>query len=184
MKEEGLAEVSVLSDELLRHLIAVGEVDILVGLPTFNNADTVDQVVRAIQIGFVKYFPRERTALIDLDGGSTDGTPEAVRNASIHDFRALLTAQPLRTLHRITTPYDRMPGRENAVRILFAAADLLRAKACAVVSADLQSITPEWIDALIRPIYREGFDLVTPLYHRHKFASGSRSAGNSASQAV
>src|SRR6185295_12585087 len=32
---------SLLSDELVRQLVAVGQVDIVVGLPTFNNASTV-----------------------------------------------------------------------------------------------------------------------------------------------
>ena len=164
-----MAEESVLSDELLHQLIAVGEVDILVGVPTYNNGKTAGQVVRAVQVGFLKYFPRERAVLINPDGGSTDGTPDAVRNATIRDYRTLMTSQPLRTLHRISIPYYGIPGRENALRTIFAAADLLRAKACAVVSADLQSVTPEWIEGLIRPIYKEQFDLVTPLYHRHKF---------------
>ena len=164
-----MAEESVLSDELLRDLIAVGEVDLLVGVPTYNNARTAGQVVRAVQVGFLKYFPRERTVLINPDGGSTDGTQEAVRNATVGDFQTLMTSQPLRTLHRISTPYHGNPGRENALRTIFAAADLLRAKACAVIGADLQSVTPEWVEGLIRPIYRDHFDLITPLYHRHKF---------------
>ncbi|NKE71171.1 glycosyl transferase family 2 [Candidatus Manganitrophus noduliformans] len=163
------ADESLLPDDLLHRLIAVGEVDLLVGIPTLNHAGTVGQVVRAVQIGFVKYFPRERTALINLDGGSTDGTPEQVRAASIDDFRPLLSAQPLRTLHRITTPYPGSPGRDGALRTLLAAADLVRAKACAVVSGDLENITPEWIDALLRPVYKESFDLIAPLYQRHKF---------------
>jgi hypothetical protein len=167
--EDSLAEETVLSDELLQQLIAVGEVDILVGIPTCNNAKTIGQVVRAVQVGFVKYFPRDRTVLITPDGGSTDGTPDLVRNASVEDFRPLMAAQPLRTVHRITSPYHGISGRENAMRVIFAAAELLRAKACAVVGADLQSITPEWIESLIRPVYRENFDLVTPLYRRHKF---------------
>lgn len=169
MKEETLAEETHLSDDLLRRLIAVGEADILVGIPTLNDAETVGQVVRAVQTGLVKYFPRERSVLINPDGGSTDGTLEAVRDASIQDFRSLHTAQPLRTLHRITASYPGRHGREGALRTLFTAAELLRAKACAVVGADLQSITPEWIESLVRPIYKESLDLVTPLYHRHKF---------------
>ncbi|HET6370658.1 MAG TPA: glycosyl transferase family 2, partial [Nitrospiria bacterium] len=164
-----MAEGTFLSDELLQQLIAVGEVDILVGIPSCNNIATIGQVVRAVQVGFVKYFPRDRTVLINPDGGSTDGTPDRVRNASVEDFRPLMAAQPLRTVHRITSPYHGIPGRENALRVIFAAAELLRAKACAVVSADLQSITPEWIESLIRPVYKENYDLVTPLYRRHKF---------------
>jgi hypothetical protein len=41
---------SALSDALLRQLIAVGQVDILVGLPTLNNAATILDVVRAIHV--------------------------------------------------------------------------------------------------------------------------------------
>jgi hypothetical protein len=164
-----VAEDTVLSDDLLSQLIAVGEVDILVGVPTYNNVKTAGQVVRAVQVGFLKYFPRARTVLINPDGGSTDGTVDVVRNATVSDYRTLMTSQPLRTLHRITAPYSGRPGRDHALRTIFAAADLLRAKACAVVSAELQSVTPEWIEGLIRPVYKEQFDLVTPLYHRHKF---------------
>jgi hypothetical protein len=164
-----LAEESFLSDEFVRKLTAVGEVDILVGVPTLNNRGTIEQVVNAIQLGLVKYFPRQRVVLINPDGGSNDGTPEAVRNASIPDFRTLLSATPLRTIHRISTTYGGVDGRSSAWRTILAAVDLLQAKACAVVSPDLESITPEWIEALVRPIYKEQFDLVTPIYHRHKY---------------
>jgi hypothetical protein len=164
-----LAEETFLSDDFVRKLTAVGEVDILVGVPTFNNRDTIEQVVNAIQLGLVKYFPRERIVLINADGGSRDGTPEAVRNSAIQDFRTMLSSSPLRTIHRISTTYGEVDGRSNAWRVILAAADLLRAKACAVVSPDLESITPEWIEGLVRPVYREKFDLVTPIYHRHKY---------------
>jgi hypothetical protein len=164
-----LAEETFLSDDFVRKLTAVGEVDILVGVPTFNNCSTIEQVVNAIQLGLVKYFPRQRVVLINPDGGSNDGTPEAVKNSSIPDFRSLLSASPLRTIHRITTTYGGVDGRSSAWRIIMAAADLLRAKACAVISPDLESITPEWIEALVRPVFKEHFDLVTPIYHRHKY---------------
>ncbi|HET7213545.1 MAG TPA: glycosyltransferase [Terriglobia bacterium] len=164
-----MAEETFLSDEFIRKLTAVGEVDILVGVPTFNNRGTIGQVVNAIQLGLVKYFPRERVVLVNPDGGSTDGTPEIVKNAAIADFRTLLSSSPLRTIHRISTTYGGVDGRSSAWRIIMAAADLLRARACAVVSPDLESITPEWMEALVRPIYKEQFDLVTPIYHRHKY---------------
>ena len=164
-----MAEETFLSDEFIRKLTAVGEVDILVGVPTFNNRRTIEQVVNAIQLGLVKYFPRERVVLVNPDGGSNDGTPEAVEKASIPDFRTLLSSSPLRTIHRISTTYGGVDGASSAWRIIMAAADLLRARACAVVSPDLESITPEWIEALVRPVYKEQFDLVTPIYHRHKY---------------
>ena len=45
----------------------------------------------------------------------------------------------------------------------------LQAKACAVVDSDLRSITPEWIDMLLRPILFAGYDFVAPYYQRHKY---------------
>lgn len=167
--KEKFAEGSFLSDEFLRQLTAVGEVDVLVGVPTLNNAQTVGHVARAVQLGFAKYFPRERAVLINPDGGSRDGTPEVLSSTSIEGSPGLLSSRPLRTVHRISTRYPGLPSRGSALRTILAAADLLRAKACAVVSPDLRSIAPEWIEHLLRPVHKEKFDYVAPVYHRHKF---------------
>jgi hypothetical protein len=153
----------------LNQLTAVGGVDILVGIPTLNNSKTIGRVASAAQVGLVKYFPRARAVLILPDGGSRDSTPEAVKRATVQDFRSLLTPNPLHTIHRLTTSYPGMQGYGSAVRIVLAAADLLRAKACALISPDLESMTPGWIESLIRPVYTEQVDYVTPVYHRHKF---------------
>jgi hypothetical protein len=46
---------------------------------------------------------------------------------------------------------------------------LVRAKACAVISPESTSIEPEWIARLLGPVYHDNFDLVAPIYRRHKF---------------
>src|SRR5512138_1257861 len=92
---------SSLSDALLRQLMAVGQVDILVGLPTLNNASTIIDVVRAVHVCFTRDFPRLRTVLINADGGSTDGTPDLIRAASFTDADVVQTSYSLRTLHRV-----------------------------------------------------------------------------------
>ena len=162
-------DLSFLPEELRRRLLEVGEVDILVGIPSYNNARTIGHVVRAIQGGFAKYFPDQRTLIINSDGGSSDGTAGVVAQASIDDMGTLLARHPLRTVHRIITPYHGIPGKGSALRTVFAAATALKAQACAVVDSDLRSITPEWVDLLISPVLRERFDFVAPLYHRHKY---------------
>ena len=43
-----MAEETLLSDDFLRQLINVGEVDIVVGLSTHNNAKTIEPVIGAI----------------------------------------------------------------------------------------------------------------------------------------
>ena len=164
-----MAEESFLTDDFLRQLINVGEVDILVGLPTHNNAKTVGSIVHAIQSGILRGFPRERAVIINADGGSRDGTPELVTGVSIDDVRPASNLHALRTLHSISTRYPSSPASGFALRTILAAAELLRAKACVVMSPESANIEPEWLSKLLGPIYRDGFDLVTPTYRRHKF---------------
>ena len=88
LPEVRLADESFLTDDFLRQLINVGEVDILVGVPTHNNAKTIGAIVEAIQTGILRFFPRQRAAIINADGGSRDGTPELIVKAAIDDALA------------------------------------------------------------------------------------------------
>ncbi len=165
-----LAEESFLTDDFLRQLISIGEVDILVGLPTHNNAKTIGSVVAAIQAGILQWFPRERAAIINADAGSRDGTPELVVSASIDDGQRRASNRfALRTLHSISMQYASSIARGTALRAILGAAELLRARACAVISPESTSLKPESLRALLHPVYADDFDLVLPTYTRHKF---------------
>ena len=164
-----MAEETVLTDDLIRQLINVGEVDLLVGLPTHNNAETVGGVVQAIQAGILKCFPRERTAILNVDAGSKDGTADVVMASSINDLRRAYNTHALRTLPSITTRYAGSPSSETSLHTVLAASDLLRAKACVVISPESVNIEPGWVDALLRPVYRDHIDFVAPIYRRSKF---------------
>jgi glucosylglycerate synthase len=166
--EDELAEETLLTDDFLRQLINVGEVDIVVGISTHNDAKTIEPVVRTIQTGILKCFPRERVAIINADGGSQDGTPELVTGCSIDDLWRASKVYALRTLHAISTRYARTPDPGTALRTIFAAADLLRAKACVLISPDSTTIEPDWVQKLARPVCSDNFDLVCPLYRRQR----------------
>jgi hypothetical protein len=159
--------VSILSDELLRSLMAVGEVDVLVGLPTLNHADTVGAHVRAAHVAFNRELARERTLFMNVDGGSNDGTPEIVRDASLVERETVLASQSLRTRHRISTPYHGVPGKVGALRTLFAAADLLHARVVVVLDPEVTSTTAESIAALARPVLAGEAQFVSPAFARH-----------------
>jgi len=146
----------------------IGETDVLVGIPSYNNTDTISHVVRAVSAGLAKYFARSRVVLVNSDGGSSDGTPEAVAKAVV-DLGTLLISEQQSPLHKIITPYHGIPGKGSAFRTIFEIARRLKAKACAVVDSDLRSITPEWIELLARPVLEEGYDYVAPYYLRHKY---------------
>jgi glucosylglycerate synthase len=158
---------STLSNELLRQLMAVGQVDILVGLPTLNNAATVIDVVRAVHVCFTRDFPRLRTVMINSDGGSTDGTPELIRAASFTPADMVLTSHSLRTLHRVVAPYHGLPGKHTALRAVFAAVELTQAKVLVVVDPGGPATTPERVTELITPMVGSNLEFIAPRYRRH-----------------
>ena len=147
----------------------LGQVELLVGIPSFNSARTIGHVVRAAAAGLAKYFPGRRAVIVNSDGGSKDGTAEAVAAADFSSPGTILVSHPLTPVHKIVTPYHGIPGKGSAFRTIFAIAGRLQARACAVVDSDLRSITPEWIELLLGPVIKEGFDYVSPLYLRHKY---------------
>ena len=147
----------------------IKEADLLIGIPSYNSAPTIGQVVRTVAAGLDKYFPRVKAVFVISDGGSTDGTQEELKRVRIEDFRMILTSHPVDPIHKIVPPYHGIPGKENGIRKIFEATQWLKAKACAVVNSDLRSMTPEWMEFLLRPVYEEGFDYVAPIYARHKF---------------
>lgn len=152
--------------ELIEH---IGEAEIIIGIPSYNNARTIGHVVKAVQAGLAKYFPEKKSVLINSDGGSTDGTMDIVKNTVIEDMQSILVRHSTGPFLKIAMPYHGIPGKGSAFRMIFEIADALNAKACAVVDSDLRSITPEWIELLLKPVIESSFDYVAPLYHRHKY---------------
>ena len=159
----------ILRKEIHKRIDEIKKADILVGIPSYNNARTIGHVVKAVQTGFAKYFPDKKCVLVNSDGGSRDGTMEVVKNTTIEDFQSVLLHHRVEPIWKIATPYHGIPGKGSAFRTIFEIADALNVKACAVVDSDLRSITPEWIELLIKPVLEGGFDYVSPLYHRHKY---------------
>jgi hypothetical protein len=147
--------------------MAVGQVDILVGLPTLDNAATVGDVVRAVNVCFAREFARLRTVLINSDGGSTDGTPDRIRLATATDADMVLTSHALRTLHRVVAPYHGLPGKHSALRTIVAAADLTQAKVLVVVDPAGPATSPERITELVAPIARGDVEFLAPRHRRH-----------------
>lgn len=149
----GTALASDLRDDVSR----IGRADIVVGIPSFNNAGTIGHVAAAAREGLRRSFPSLRAAIVNSDGGSDDGTRDVMREASTDEVPVA------------TGRYAGPPGKGSALRAVFEAALVLGARGAAVVDSDLRSITPEWIDRLLRPVIEGRAAYVTPLYIRHKY---------------
>lgn len=159
----------ILPGDARRAVEDLGQVDVVVGIPSFNNARTIGHVVEATHVGLAKYFPRMRTLIVNSDGGSTDGTQAVVTGLRVPPDEMLLISHPVFPVNRLTIPYHGIPGKGSAFRCVFGVADRLGAKACAVVDSDLRSINPEWIHLLLAPVVEHAYDYVAPFYFRHKY---------------
>jgi glycosyltransferase involved in cell wall biosynthesis len=159
-----------LKPEVEQRLKSIGRVDVLVGIPSFNNARTIGHVVRAVAAGLARHFPEARAVLVNSDGGSTDGTREVVEKTELGALPEILVdAVPDSPLHRIVTPYTGLPGKGSALRTIFQVAADLEATACCVVDSDVRSITPEWVELLLSPVLDHGYEFTAPLYARHRY---------------
>jgi len=160
---------TIMDPDFRAQIDEIGEADLIIGIPTYNSVRTIGHVVRAVTAGLTRDFPKAEAVLVNSDGGSADGTQEEVKRARNEHVKMLLTSHPIHPIHRIVAPYHGMPGKENAFRTFFEATELLKARACVVVDPGLKSITPDWVEPLLKPVYGGDFDYVAPIYARHKF---------------
>ncbi|MGD9905758.1 MAG: hypothetical protein AB7U83_19980 [Vicinamibacterales bacterium] len=161
-----MADDSLIPDELLRQIIGVGQVDLLVGLPTFEHGESAVELLRAVRAAFRSHFPRQRTALLNVDHGSSDGTVEALYHRWQDEMRASGGNQGLRTTHFMTASATAWAEEGAATRCILAAGDLLQASAVIVLDADVAGLTPAWVARLGTPLGDGRTDLVAPVYQR------------------
>jgi glycosyltransferase involved in cell wall biosynthesis len=134
----------------------VDQADIIVGIPSYNEADSIAYPTDMANRGLLEHFSDKKSVIINVDNNSPDGTRDAFMN----------TPTKVPKIY-ISTP-AKTRGKGNNFKNLFEAATELRAKAVVVVDADLKSITPQWIQYLGEPLF-SGFNYVTPIYVRHKY---------------
>jgi hypothetical protein len=150
--------------------MGVGEVDLLVGISSHSDANTTSQALYAIERSFQQHFTRQRAVIVNAYGGDQHGGDATARPGNVAEKNVRLAESvSLRTVQRVTADFSVPPSPGMTLRTILAAADLLRARACAVVSPGTTNFTPDWIANLLRPAYQEKFDFVAPLYTRHKF---------------
>ncbi|ODS34145.1 MAG: hypothetical protein SCARUB_00715 [Candidatus Scalindua rubra] len=130
--------------------------NIVVGMPSYNESDTISNVTKVLGEGLEQYFPNQKSIIVNVDNNSPDNTREAFL-----DTKTFIEKKYISTAHGIR-------GKGNNILNLFRFAKTVDAEVIIVVDADLRSITKEWVKYLGKPIV-DGYDYVLPLYSRHQF---------------
>jgi glycosyltransferase involved in cell wall biosynthesis len=134
----------------------VKKVDMVVCIPSYNEADSISYPTTQADKGLLKYFSDKSSVIINCDNDSPDNTKDAFLKTSTQTPKIYLS-----------TPAG-VKGKGNNFLNLFQKIVELDPQAVVVVDADLKSITPQWIKHLGEPIF-SGFSYVAPLYVRHKY---------------
>ena len=141
-----------------KRLEEVDSADILIGIPCYNNETTIVHVIQMVSHGLAKHYRDFKCVIFVADGGSTDDTREVAKEFQIKPWQ-----------EKIVSIYRGPGGKGTALRSVFEAAEKLDVRACAVVDADLRSITSDWVFHLLDPVIRKGYQFVAPVYLRHKY---------------
>jgi glycosyltransferase involved in cell wall biosynthesis len=135
----------------------MNNIRLAVGIPTFQEADTVGNVTRQVDMGLARMSDPADCVIINIDSDSPDKTAEVFLNVSTRCRKEslIITEQPRGKGRNLLRFFERCVEQEIT--------------ALAVVDGDLRSITPDWIEALLTPVLRGDAEYVTPLYLRHRF---------------
>ncbi len=134
----------------------VNKADIVVGIPSYNEAASISLPTKQADIGLTKYYSHKSAVIINCDNASPDGTIEAFFDTETHTPKMSLSTEP------------GIVGKGYNLRSLFQKAVQLSAKAVIVLDADLRNVTPQWIRNLCDPLF-DDYHFVSPLYVRHKY---------------
>jgi len=141
-----------------RRIERLESADIVIGIPCFNNDNTLSHVIKTVENGLALHYPDRRSVVFIADGGSLDDSREEGEG---------LESSPW--IERIVTIYRGIPGKGTAVRAIFEAADMLNAKATLLFDSDLRSITTDWVKNMVDAILNDGVDFIAPYYTRYKY---------------
>jgi hypothetical protein len=153
---EGLTLETALPEDGAAAVEALGPIEALVAVTALNQARTAPGAVVAAAAGLARSFAGRKAAVLFVDGGSQDGSAEAVRDHAVAGAGVPVASARI----------SGRPGRGRALVAALAAARHVGARAAGLVDAGLSSFQDAWVDRLLGPVLAGDADYVSPLYTR------------------
>ncbi|MBF0274422.1 MAG: hypothetical protein HQK84_04230 [Nitrospinae bacterium] len=136
-----------------RRLEKMGKVDIVVGIPTNNNHETIENIIDNVSEAVQMHYRGMTALIIVADGGSTDDTRDVANAKTVNPY-----------IEKMVTIYRGERGKSSAYKMIFESANFLNSRVCVIVDPASLSITTDWIKHLIDPVLIASYHYVTPLY--------------------
>ncbi|MBI2328542.1 MAG: hypothetical protein HYU85_02730, partial [Chloroflexi bacterium] len=157
-------------EEPLAQAVEIGSADIVVGIPFYNEVDTICSVAQTVREGLEEFYPGQKAIITAV------GSP--VGSECLEAFRGMPQSETIRHIAFLLDD-ARLNGKGWAIRAALEIARMVGAD-LAILEADLKSeerngemagLAPNWIHLLLEPIKREGMDLVVSHFNRHYLES-------------
>jgi glycosyltransferase involved in cell wall biosynthesis len=132
---------------------------IVIGIPSLNESDSIANVTHQADIGasrVAEKFHLEQSLIINADSNSIDNTSDVFLKTETRAKK--ISLQP-----------EGAPGKGANILALISAAISHKAYALILLDADVVSVTPEWIESFLEPIFSKHADFVAPIYARNRF---------------
>ncbi len=133
---------------------------IVIGIPTLNEADSIQNTLLQIDKGASLYLKGFAVTIINIDGNSTDATRKLFLNTRTK-------SQKLSTLDKGNW------GKGGSILRLIEFCERDDVDAFCMFDADTKTISPTWIRSILTPILDDCADLVTPLYTRNRYEANT-----------
>jgi len=131
--------------------------DIVVGIPTFNEEDSVRYVVEMVDEGLNKYFSEYKSLILNVDSNSEDKTIEVVKATRTVNHKESYICP------------SAISGKGANILEMFNVVKDTGAKYFIMVDGDLKSINGEWIPKFLNPLINKEVDYITPIYSRNRY---------------
>jgi glucosylglycerate synthase len=138
------------------NLHKIKQADLVVGIPSYNEANSIGQVVQVADQGLVRYLSNQKAVIINADNHSADDTRAAFLNTPTQTPKIYLSTE------------KGVKGKGHNIYNIFLKAKALGAKGVMLIDADMKSGQPKWVQCLLEPLL-EGYDYISPLYYRDKY---------------
>jgi len=133
------------------------KIDLIIGIPSYNEEDSIRNVVQKIDLGLIRYFPKFSSLIVNIDSDSEDNT------------KIVFLETTTKTKKYFISGGKSPRGKGVNIIKLFQLAKKLNAKYICTFDADLITITENWPKLLLNPLIKKTADVVFPLYTRNRY---------------
>ncbi|MCS7318049.1 MAG: glycosyltransferase [Candidatus Dojkabacteria bacterium] len=126
-------------------------------IPSLNEEANISFVTQIIDQGLTNFFPEFSKYIINSDSNSYDDTINKFKSTATESLKIVLKCSKGKT------------GKGHSIKKGFHFGYKQNGKYFLMIDADLKSISPLWIDKLLRPVVFENVDYVIPIYSRNRY---------------